>query len=335
MPNSKVNSSGRIAYVDVAKGILICLMLYGHIRVYGPMEGMGDNVMRVMAHTDGVYSAFFMQSFFILTGFCASFKITFNEYLWKNVKTLLLPGLALLLFSEYYKEIAFKGVFTKGPVVSLINYFVTGGHWFILAMFWAKIIYWPIARLSSLWMQIPAVASLYLLGLSLHSLRVTNYQWHQHALLMVPYLLVGVWWREHQELVARWLKPIGLCGIAFILFQHILSECHIFSLPSHDHAICVSFKNFPLHIFNSIVGTAFVIYIAEKLSDDRFLSIMGGYAADLYVEWISLPLNCSRASVFCSSREFHALCTSSCSRAWTLLRGVLWTHPDYLQASCF
>ncbi len=63
----------RIAYIDIAKGILIMCMLYGHIRVYGPMEGMNDPVMHIMSHTSGLYGAFFMQSFFIITGFCTSF----------------------------------------------------------------------------------------------------------------------------------------------------------------------------------------------------------------------------------------------------------------------
>ena len=63
----------RITYIDVAKGILICCLLYGHIRVYGPMDGLQDDVMQFMSKTGPLYGAFFMQTFFIITGFCSSF----------------------------------------------------------------------------------------------------------------------------------------------------------------------------------------------------------------------------------------------------------------------
>lgn len=82
----------RIAYIDIAKGILIMCMLYGHIRVYGPMEGMNDPVMHIMSHTSGLYGAIFMQSFFIITGFCTSFTGGV-KYIWKNIKTLLIPSI--------------------------------------------------------------------------------------------------------------------------------------------------------------------------------------------------------------------------------------------------
>lgn len=45
----------RITYIDVAKGILICCLLYGHIRFYGPMDGLQDDVMQYMSHTGPLY----------------------------------------------------------------------------------------------------------------------------------------------------------------------------------------------------------------------------------------------------------------------------------------
>lgn len=98
----------RIAYIDIAKGILILCMLYGYIRVYGPMEGMNDPVMHVMSHTSGLYGAFFMQSFFIITGFCTSFTGGGKKYIWKNIKTLLFPSMLLFLYPNIIKLHFFK-----------------------------------------------------------------------------------------------------------------------------------------------------------------------------------------------------------------------------------
>ena len=264
-------------WIDVAKGILICLMLYGHIRVYGPMEGLNDEPMRIMGYASGLYGAFFMQAFFIVTGFCATFKTDFKTFLWKNIKTLIIPMLLLVLISEYYKLIVFAHQFNLNPVMNLSHWLVKGGPWFIWAMFWAKLIYWPISRLN-LPARVTAVSVLYILGLLSNTLGVVNYQWHQHALLMVPYLLVGEWCRNNIELVERWLKPVAIVGAISILLQNIVCRLGFFSLPEHDFAICLSFRNFPVHVINSIMGTAFVFWVSRNICIRKQFLVGGGSA---------------------------------------------------------
>lgn len=240
------------------------------------MDGLKDQVMRIMSHTGGLYGAFFMQSFFIITGFCSSFNIPFLTYLWKNVKTLMIPALLLILLSEYYKLIIFSHDFNIVPIKNFMSWFVMGGPWFIWAMFWAKIVYWPISRLD-LPCRMIAVITLYLLGLASNNLGLTNYQWHQHALLMVPYLFVGEWCKNNMGIVEKWLKPIAIAGAISIVIQNIICQLGFFSLPEHDHAICLSFKNFSVHVINSISGTAFVFWISQIISKTCNLRIVGAF----------------------------------------------------------
>ena len=68
-------SKVRYDWIDVAKGILFCCMLYGHIRVYGPMDGLKDDVMHLMGKTVHLFDAYDMQSFFVITGFVSTFDV--------------------------------------------------------------------------------------------------------------------------------------------------------------------------------------------------------------------------------------------------------------------
>lgn len=181
----------RIEFIDIAKGILIMCLLFGHVRVYGHIEGMNDKFMDVMLYPIDIYRSFFMQAFFVITGFCSSFKIDFKTFLWKNVKTLLLPSILLFLFSEFYKLCIFEHTISALPFIKLALWITTEAPWFIMAMFLGKLLYWPIYRLQLKW-QVIILSILYLVGLISHLYSpLPNYLWFQHALLLTPYLLVG------------------------------------------------------------------------------------------------------------------------------------------------
>jgi len=182
----------RIAYIDTSKGILILFLFFGHLRVLAGMEGLDDPVLQVMGAGIGAYRPFFMQTFFLITGFCSTFAIGFRPFLLKNLKTLLLPAVLLDLLSYGITAVTSGagqpfGVYLAG----FAGWLTTGGPWFILALFWAKILLWGISRLPLPWQVLSAVV-LYLSGLALdHFDWVENYLWHRHALLAVPFLLGG------------------------------------------------------------------------------------------------------------------------------------------------
>lgn len=35
----------RLSYIDIAKGLLICCLLYGHMIIFARMEGLDDSIM--------------------------------------------------------------------------------------------------------------------------------------------------------------------------------------------------------------------------------------------------------------------------------------------------
>lgn len=91
----------RIEYIDVAKGVLIMCLFYGHSIIYGRILGVDEEATHLIGKTQLLYEGFFMQSFFLITGFCSSFKIPISVFIWKNIKTILLPGMLLSVLGNY------------------------------------------------------------------------------------------------------------------------------------------------------------------------------------------------------------------------------------------
>ena len=126
------------------------------------------------------------------------------KFIVKNIKGLLIPSILLCVFSacyKYYFEMK-GGLPSDESWRSLVYWLIDGGPWFVIAMFWAKMIYWLIDKFG-IQRQFFACGFVYLVGLILHKFEVHNYQWHQHAFLMVPYLWIGALYRKNIE---QWEK---------------------------------------------------------------------------------------------------------------------------------
>lgn len=273
---TQVNTKPRIEYIDIAKGILIMCLLFGHILFYAPMDGVEDKVMHKMHLPITFYNAFFMQSFFIITGVCSSFRDNFKNFFQKNVKTLLLPSILLFLFSEFFKLLVFSHSLSVEPFNKLSLWLTTGAPWFIMAMFLGRLLYWPIYRLP-VKSQIVTLSFLYITGLIMNLYTsIPNYLWYQHTLLLTPYLFVGSQMKVHSLLDNdKFLKYLAIGGFAIIFTQMVIGRFCGFVIPSHDYTICIKLWNFPIHIINSITGTALVLWVSKNIAHCRFLSTLG------------------------------------------------------------
>lgn len=137
----------RIEYIDVTKAVLMICLLWSHYRLISKFQSIDDNMLVWMNGTVRFFATFFMQTFFILTGFCSSFKERFAPYLWKNVKTILIPGITLCILDRYLYNVMPGKPFEHTPTAA--EWLIDGGPWFIFALFLAKLIYWPIAGKST------------------------------------------------------------------------------------------------------------------------------------------------------------------------------------------
>ena len=265
----------RIEYIDVAKGIVILCLLYGHMWVYASILGYKDNVIQNGFKSVVFYNSFFMQTFFLITGFCSSFNIKYYTFVWKNLKTLIIPSLVLCTISYLFN--GFISGFNKNLfefIYSFYNWLTDGGPWFIISLFWAKIIYWGLNR-TNIKIQLFVVLLLYVLGLFLNKHGVRNIQWHQHTFMMLPYLMMGHFVRMKFHIIQPYLKYIGICGVICISIQTLLNYLYNSFVPTHDLYINVTYKTIPLHCINVMLGTSFVIWASSSIKYKGILQNFG------------------------------------------------------------
>lgn len=245
------------------------------------------------------YASFFMQTFFIITGLCSTFSIQFPKFLWKNIKTLIIPAAILVVISSYILDIFSSTPLSFNHFEELLTWYNQGGPWFILALFWAKILYWPIHSFCDIKVQLILVVGLYFLGIALNQFDFfPNYMYQRHTLLMMPYLTLGVFLRNHMPTIEKYINKFALIGFCALFLQTVLCWKFGTPFPAHDANIGISFKSFPIHVVNVIFGTCFIFGLSKAICKSNFLQTMGKgtlivYLLDITVENISLSV-CSQ-----------------------------------------
>ena len=93
----------RLHYVDIAKGLLILMVIIHHIPQYYLTNGH-NNYLKYMDDNSFIYSSFFMASFFILSGYVSNFSKPFIAFSIKNFKSLMVPSFAFTMISVWSRS---------------------------------------------------------------------------------------------------------------------------------------------------------------------------------------------------------------------------------------
>ena len=136
--------------LDVAKGIGIILIVFGHIR-------NGDSDPTLLNAISFVYY-FHVTLFFFLSGYFASPKRDFSQYAGKKVKQLLIPYLGANLVLYIVETLVHLFIIKDGVVNTGFVYFLrvllgidpvalAGATWFLMSLFWVGIAYWVVFHL--------------------------------------------------------------------------------------------------------------------------------------------------------------------------------------------
>ena len=93
----------RLHYIDIFKGICLILVVIHH----APLAYMGHIAQQgsVLWYINNFTIAFFMPAFFVTTGYCTNFNQRFKVYLWKNIKTIMLPCYCLYYLNRYINNL--------------------------------------------------------------------------------------------------------------------------------------------------------------------------------------------------------------------------------------
>lgn len=272
----------RKSYIDVAKGLLILMVVYGHI--YGNASSMVDfTTVEVIHQSCSLFIPFYMPCFFVLTGFCSSFNKPFIHFLLKSLKTIILPGV-ILSFLLLLTNLNHDSVINWAKNIVLYG----GDYWFLSSLFLARIIYWFIDNyVKRIRYKTLLCVSSFVLGYSLSILYSgVEYWWFIHALLLLPYLGFG------QLLKVYKLKSsiiYSLIYIAFLVMTALLAHYSIFRIDYYYHVPGISQKLLNVNytmlaslIALSFSGSLLLISISKRINTSTVLEFLGKNSLVIY-----------------------------------------------------
>ncbi len=127
----------RIHWVDVAKGILILLLIIHHFGSAFKITDIPKDDYGFVFFWQYVFTTFFMQAFFFMSGYCSSFNKNVKPFVLSLFKQLILPFIFFELLTCIYWS-SNNGI----SVNNLYHYWLNSNgthYWFLNALILAKL----------------------------------------------------------------------------------------------------------------------------------------------------------------------------------------------------
>ncbi len=263
----------RISYIDIAKGILISFLVIQHLVWVSQIivEGPNDFINTLHDLEMPLFMGYFMQAFFVISGFCSNFSSPWRVFLWKQVKMLLIPNLVITLLVNLY-----HGTFSE----SFYHITMLGGWlWFLTALFIGKIVYYFVRRwIGNEYIIFALFLVTSFVGVCMNDVDpFYNYWWHRHVLTLLLFLALGNWLRRHIHDTRIWMFGVAyVVGIAACHFLHI-------DVPYITASFLVTKYTWVLHLLIAGGGSVAFLKLCSYLRDSPVFEYIGQNSLVIYM----------------------------------------------------
>lgn len=266
--------NARLYYLDIAKGILILLLLVSH---FG--NAVRESKIDIQeAYFAGIYflhplfSTFFMQCFFIISGYCSNFSYNVRKFFYKQLKEIIIPSI-------------FFGIF-NGLILYLQgtnSLFCIETFWFLNALLFAKLFCWAVNKLKiSIRLYCLISVALFLLGVVLNNYEIgENIFSIRQCLCSCLFVVLGMLLRQEHYMYNFLIKYSWLLYMLIFLIVYILNL--EFRLPIIDGAFHkFSFYNTPSTVIICITGSFTILRISRSIGRFFFFEYFGKNSLVIY-----------------------------------------------------
>lgn len=272
----------RIEYVDIAKGLLILLVLFNHICWQVRNNNIHNTLVSEMMNYFFLYTPFFMSAFFLITGLCSNYNKKFTVFLYNKIKTLLIPALFLgaiqnILYVVLKSPEAFeiKSIIRMFFKMILQIIYNGGQYWFLAAIFISNILFWLISKyMKKKFHKSLIIIALYCIGSILYFKNTPNVWSIQQALLLLPFIYIGSLLKG-KEINFKY----SFIGVIYFLIVYILQSLNIsttivaarINLESYISPIIFIFLGSMGGITTIIISKAMYTYINKSNNIIQFI----------------------------------------------------------------
>lgn len=269
----KTAQSGRVGYFDIAKGGFMILLLFHHLSDASGIYGCSSEyIFKLTTSWQSLYTAFFMQAFFFVSGYCSGFKSPLATFIEKNAKSLLVPVLTFeILTCCFYSCTLCTWEYIEN-MFDWKHWVISPPYWFLFALFFAKIAVWLMSRLRcTVYMNMLVAIIIMCLGIYLKDCGLPNIFSLFHASTAVFFVYLGYYMRSHDKLYNKaltylpWIYPVLLIGTK--LCSH--------DIVSVTAGLWIHVSEIPLFIITSIAGTTFALSLCKLIGKNSVIEYIG------------------------------------------------------------
>lgn len=261
----------RLHHIDIAKGMLILCLLIAHFGIALKVNGVGTQYFAPILYWQPVFSTFFMQCFFLITGYCSNLDLSSKAYFEKLLKQLVVPyiffGFANGVTGCLLMPDHFHSIFTS--------------LWFLNALIFSKTIVWGLKQTIKNDRYIVLATLLFLiLGVLLNDYNIgEDYLDIRKGLVATFFVALGHMLRDKPSLVNLLRKGWFIYPLA-ILVVYILH--HQWDLPSEDGKFDVTLVQIPLFLALTILGSITTLTLARWIKECAFIEFFGRNSIIVY-----------------------------------------------------
>ena len=198
----------RLHWVDVAKGILILLVVLGHFSGISKALGVNHAGVKDIGGLNFLFTSYYMAAFFVLTGYTTNFNKKFLPFFIGSFKSLIIPAFVFAILYSVLLSLLFKDWSYIKDLTGLVFWYSGFKfYWFLNALFLSRICYWFLYHyVPSDFVKGILLFCLMLLGLYLSSLYKDapdspishNPFFIHHFMRMALFLWIGQMYRKYE-----------------------------------------------------------------------------------------------------------------------------------------
>ena len=267
----------RLHYMDIAKGILILLLIEhhrGHIQSY---NGIDTSMFDMhLGNWQLMFICFFMQAFFFISGYCSNFKKPAKNFVWTQVKGILIPTIFFQIGWCIFFSLNFATYTWKQDILNIPN----TTYWFLIALFFSKIIVYTLNSLEWSDKKVLIVTfGITTIGLLNSNYNIIgNYLAFNQILMACFYVALGHYMNKEQNIYNKCLEySITLFPWAVLILIMFKRD-----IPYATGAVNCQLQYIPIFFLLTLSGTFALLYICRLIGHMHFLEYVGRNSLIVY-----------------------------------------------------
>lgn len=304
MESNKCIPTRRLYYIDLAKAILIMMLILHHIEDVGVrvLQIENDTLLTIQKAQAPLILCYFMQAFFVITGACSNFNKNFKAFFIAQAKSLLLPAFVFVLINWTIEGGGFHSLLWR--VFSLFIYGTS--YWFLIAMFICKIIYFGMLRLKlHKYTLLFCLLVLNFIGTMLNQYDFfPNYLVHRHVFDMLLFLALG---HQVRDLIIS--RKVLFCSLTMYLLVCFVMICKGIELPYVTYGYGTTIENWLIHVILASAGSFALLTLCSYFKREILLEYIGKNSLVIYLtQWLLLKRFVSDYYAKLTSNEMTESC---------------------------